>query len=151
MTSLYEAQKGLIAEVKGRILALAPEYEESIRFAARDGVSRAMAELGEDTGRARLFEIGEAQYSEPTYFGCSARAFRYIHQIEIMYPNDEIWSMGMISDAELIRYDLINNSTAASGVQQRHLDPTAAIEIQTDTDDPWKKISLDLVVYYEVS
>lgn len=151
MTSMYEAQKGIIEEVKDRILALAPEYEESVRFSVRDEFDRSLSDIEEDTGRARLFEISEGQYKEPTYIGASTRGFRYVHQIEIMYPNDETWLFGANSDAELIRNDLINNSNSISGVQQRHLVPNTEPLIEKDADDPWVKMTLDLVVYYEIS
>ena len=59
--------------------------------------------------------------------------------------------MGMNSDFDLIRYDLINNATTSSGVQQRHLDPVAGMNVEKDEDDPWQKLVLDLIVYYEIS
>ena len=152
MTSMYEAQKAVIAEVKDRILSLAPEYEENIRFSIRDSKMRALAEMDEDTGRTRLFEIGPAEYTGvPTYVGCSTRGLKYTHKIEILYPDDEVWNMGLNSDAELIRYDLINNATTSNGIQQRHLDPAAEMLVERNPDDPWVKLVLDLVVYYEIN
>lgn len=151
MTSMYEAQKALIAEVKDRILSLSPEYEENIVFSVRDATDRALSAMDEEIGRPRLFEIGPGVYSLPTYIGAGTRGFRYVHKITILYPNDETWEWGLNSDGELIRYDLINNSTSVSGVQQRHLDPVAEMVIEKDEDDPWQKLVLDLVVYYEIS
>ena len=59
--------------------------------------------------------------------------------------------MGMMSDFELIRYDLINNATSVSGVQQRHLDPTAETIVEKDDEDPWQRLIMDMVVYYEIT
>jgi hypothetical protein len=151
MTSMYEAQLAVVTEVKNRILALAPEYEEQIRFSVRDEKMRALADMDEDTGRPRLFEIGEAVFQEATYVGCATRGMKYSHKIFIMYPHDETWSMGMISDSELIRYDLLNNATAASGIQQRYIDTTGEITITKDDDDPWQTLEMDMIVHYEIS
>ena len=151
MTSMFVAQRDLIAEVKGRILALAPEYEEQIRFTARDDVDRALSDMDEDLGLPRMFEIGSARYELAHLIGAGTRALKYHHQISINYPHDETWGIGMHSDFELIRYDLINNSTSVSGVQQRHLDPTAETIVEIDDEDSWARLILDLVVYYEIS
>lgn len=151
MTSMLDAQTDLIAEVKDRLLSLAPAYEASIRFRVRDETDRALSEHDEATGRPRLFEIGEGVYSAPTYIGATTLGERYVHKISIWYPHDEKWSIGLNSDANMIRRDFLVNSTTVSGVQQRHLDPAAEMVIERDSDDSWQKLILDLVVHYETN
>lgn len=151
MVSMYAAQLALVAEIKDRLRTLTPDYYPQKRFLDREGVDRSLEDIEDELGEPRLFEIGEGIYSQATYIGCSTIGTRYTHTIKITYPNDEEWTIGMNSDAEKIRRDLITNSTSVSGVQQRHLDPEAEIIVQKDSDDPWQILILSLVVYYETT
>lgn len=150
MTSLFVAQRALLAEVEARILALAPEYEETTRFSCRGELDRSLSDLGDNTGRPRLFEITQGQLDAPFMLGV-ATGFKFRHQIEIMYPNNLLWGVGLCSDYDLIRHDLITNPTTLSGVQQRHVDPFAQLGIERNPGDPWQKLVIELIVYYEVS
>lgn len=151
MATLYQAQFDLIAEVKSRVIDLVPNYEEQMRFAVRDEIDRSLSDMDEETGHPRLFEIGAGEFQNAFYVGCGTRGLSFIHRIDIWYPDDERWSWAMLDDAERIRNDLITNATTTTGVQQRHLTREGGFEIERDDEDPWQRILLDMIVYYEVS
>lgn len=152
MATFLDAEKDLLAEVRGRITDLVPEREATIRFRHRSEEARKRKTFEEAERKTRLFEIGIATLGNVHHVGRDARAYYYYYPIRIMYPSgSEHWNGAATSDVERIIHDLDRYATSVSGVQNRVIDSDQKPEIIIDPDDPWMEARLILRVHYDIS
>lgn len=152
MATFLNAEKDLLAEVRGRITDLVPEREASIRFHHRSEEARKSKTFDEATRAPRLFEVGAATPGDVQYIGSDYRSYYYYYPIRIMYhAGNDHWHGAALSDIERIIHDLNRNATTVTGVQNRVIDDNQKPEIISDPDDPWMEARLTLRVHYEIS
>jgi len=152
MTTLLNAEKDLLAEVRSRITALVPERQATIRFRHRSEEAQKHKRFENADRKARMFEVGAGDIGELLHVGNDSRGFFTRYPIRIMYPfGSEHWQGAANSDVERINHDLLNNATTVSGVQNRRIDPASIPERIEDPDDDWTELRLVLRVHYDIS
>lgn len=152
MANFYDASKGLIEEVRARIIDLVPTYQPSVRFHSIGADPKAIfAKHSEETIRPRQFDIGPAYSDEMTYLGTSTLGEKNLHDIVINYKGgrSEEWRAAAAADARAIKSDLHKYPTSVSGVQQRRIDPTAPVLVEEDEEDDTIRLTITLMVHYE--
>lgn len=152
MTTFLTAEEALISEVEGRIVDLVPEREPAQRFNLRTDDIRELENFDEVQLIPRLFEIGFGVLGEVWSVGYDKRAYLYRYPIKFQYPAlGYYWKRGALSDAERITHDLLRNTTAVSGVQNRRIDPDSEVVFEQDEEDQYFTMEMILLVIYEIS
>lgn len=125
----------LRSEIEARLCALVPTDYADKRFAKREATDTRRIE--DCTGRARLFELGEASEIKPLWVGSAYRGVELKIPLVIQYPYSEAWLIAAVDDLDRVGEDLRDNPATIAGVEWRGLNKLTALQREKNTKDPW--------------
>ncbi len=135
MVEVWTSLPLLQNEIRDRMvsLTLSGRKDKPFRYRTqKDGST-----IRESTGRARLFQFGDAAIQGYEYVGGGSVGTNRLIPIEIVYPSTGSWPEVADSDYSLLRKDLITNATSVSGVQGRWMKLDVP-PLKEDLEDGWQ-------------